>query len=161
MSGPVIGFHVFSEKGIRLKRIAILLALLTACGSTDDGGGTRARATSCDPADRQGTYFATFENLSGTCGEQTSALIRLDADADITASGCVLLAEDRWSDGNCTLERSSLCPLDLGRTVESTIISTQEDAAGDTITGTMTIDVEEADGFPVCFGTYRLTAVRQ
>jgi hypothetical protein len=139
MSGPVIGFHVFSEKGIRLKRIAILLALLTACGSTDDGGGTRARATSCDPADRQGTYFATFENLSG----------------------CVLLAEDRWSDGNCTLERSSLCPLDLGRTVESTIISTQEDAAGDTITGTMTIDVEEADGFPVCFGTYRLTAVRQ
>ena len=139
-----------------------LLCSCLACGSSTDEG--QSQPSSCDPASREGSYLATFETLSGDCGDQASALLRLDADADPADSGCSRLSEDRWSDGNCTLERSLVCPYDSfapGATISSVGITTQRDSSGETITGTMTITVKDADGITLCLGTYRMTAARQ
>ena len=144
-----------------MRKIIMLCFLAVGCGGSEqeDGG-----PITCDPANRQGSYLMSFETLSGNCGEQASALVRLDADVDPFAGGCEPLASDRWSDGNCTLERRARCPFEEfapGATIESTMISTQQDAAGEVITGTLTMTLKNATGQIVCFGTYGVDAVRQ
>lgn len=136
---------------------AALLCTVACDGDADE------QPSSCDPAARVGTYFATFDVISGDCGDQASGLIRVGGDAN-AASGCRLIAQDRWSDGNCTLERSMQCPFDefeRGATIETIAITTQRDEDGDRMTGTMTMTVWEASGQAVCLGTYRMVAERQ
>ena len=111
----------------------------------------------CDPMRRDGIYLAKFEKLSGTCGELVSQLVRVDGDATGPGAGCALTADDAWRDGNCTLERSIRCMSD-GVVVDQTSTSTQEDAAGEFISGLLT---QRLSGASSCIGTYRVEFQRQ
>ena len=141
-------------------REAIVLGLvfLAACSGGD--GVEDNRPTSCDPVtERVGTYLAHFETLSGTCGDFPDSLARVDNYADLLA-GCVLLDPDRLSEGDCKLERHYSCPVDTGDG-EYTAITTQQDAAGSVLSGTVTVNLTDASGGFVCTGTYRVTFTRQ
>lgn len=143
---------------MRLALLA-LFALIPACSGPDPA---ESRERSCSNSDRYGTYLMEFTTVSGDCGEQTSSLTRLDGTADLGT--CTRTAPDGWSDADCTLERSLVCPADTiipGGTVDSVGITTQQDNSGDLITGTITMRLLDAGGQTVCFGTYSVSAVRQ
>jgi hypothetical protein len=136
----------------------ILALMVMACSGEDE-----SEPVTCERTDRTGTYWMEFETLSGNCGPQNASLVRLDADMG-ASSGCVMSAEPRWSDADCTLESGGTCPFDAlepGATVQSTLVTTQQDSAGDVITGTATMTIIGADGVGLCNGSYRVTATRQ
>lgn len=138
-------------------------------GGTPEGGAPEAgdggmggMPNGCSLDDRDGSYLATIATISGDCGEQTAAIIRLNPADPLGA--CMLTTEDAVSNNGCTLERSAVCPFpDLceGCSLRSVGITTQQDPAGDLITGTMTITALAADNTAVCFGTYSIRAERQ
>jgi hypothetical protein len=138
----------------------IFLCGLLACGCSS--GNDDDEDFTCDVvADRDGTYWAEYEMLSGSCGDQEPGLIRLDGTAE-TPAGCVELSPAETSDAGCTLEVRRLCDasqLAPGVEIEVTGITTQQDEAGDVITGTMTMTIRDASG-TVCSGSYRMTATR-
>jgi hypothetical protein len=134
-----------------------LVMLAAGCGGSDDPD---AGAVECEQSDRSGTYFIEYETVSGNCGDLPSALGRLD-DANALPDGCSFDAMDRWSDGDCKLERAYTCPGESGGTIVATAVSTQQDDSGDNITGTATMTLRDADGATVCVGTYRFKATRQ
>lgn len=140
------------------KTLAPMLVLL-GCS----GGGEDDESFTCDVvADRDGTYFMEFETIGGTCPDQEPALVRLDASGE-TPAGCVDLSPPETSDGGCTLEVRRVCDASnimAGWELETTAITTQQDDAGDSITGTMQLTIRDEIG-TLCSGTFRVTATRQ
>jgi hypothetical protein len=135
---------------------------LLAIGCSSDAEGD-SQPAACDPSARTGTYYMEFSTVSGNCGEQASGLGRLDS-SFAPEGGCQITQPDRWSDGNCKLERSVLCPFDAlepGATITSVGITTQKDANGDVLEGTMSMTVKYADGRGRCYGTYSMRATKQ
>lgn len=141
-----------------MKRFLLIAALATVgCGGSDEPG----EAVTCEQSDRSGTYWAEFETLSGSCPDQNAGLIRL-GETGMIGTECEQTAEPQWSDGDCTLETAVRCVIGTDALVESITITTQQDAAGDSITGTMTFTgYDLATGSLVCSGSYRMTATRQ
>lgn len=141
-----------------MKYAAIGVGLfMVACG--DDGPGEPGKDFTCSPEDRSGTYLATYKRRSGDCGDIAEALIRLAPNTDYPA-GCSSGVPDVWSDGNCTLERSSYCNMPDGTRGDYTAISTQRDPSGDSITMLYMVTVTDGPN-TVCTGTYDVTAARQ
>lgn len=134
-------------------RIAILILGLTGCGGDDRDG-----PNGCDPSKRDGTYLAEFTTVSGNCGDVPSQVLRLNGMSTELAAGCELLQPDVWRNEGCTVERTSRCVTDQGVIVKTTGLTTQEDADGDVLTGTATV---ELSGTASCVGTYRVKYTRQ
>jgi len=131
--------------------ILSLLLALTACGPPD----------SCDPAKRSGTYELESDEISGDCGPLDTTLVRLEPGADPGSNGCSLLAADRLSEGNCTLERSIACPSGTGNRILATAITTQMDDSGDVIEGKINYIIEDNSGRQLCHSLYDVIFERQ
>lgn len=136
------------------------------CASSDDGP---AQPSSCDPAQRGGTYRLKMTTQSGNCGDVPESIVSF-APTDPLADGCTFITPDRYSEGNCKLERSFECvaqiddPAAYGgkstRTTRTVGFSRQMTADGSRIEGVMTTSVSGTSAGP-CTGTYGLSAVRQ
>jgi hypothetical protein len=158
--------------------LCCLLLGVLGCGSGDDdpprnpaddlpkpiGPAEPPPGIECDPAtERSGTYRATFTTVDGTCGDQVSALIRLDPNA-APPSTCMRTFDDVWSDDMCRLERSLLCDAPgvcNGCSQETVGITTQVTETGSVLSGLMTISLYDSDGTLLCVGTYQMRAERQ
>jgi hypothetical protein len=140
------------------KTLALTALLLGCSGSSEDD-----ESFTCDTvADRDGTYWMEFETLSGTCPDQDSALVRLDSTGE-TPPGCTELSPPETSDSGCTLEVHRSCPAGdslPGVEIELTAITTQQDEAGETFGGILTMYLRDSSG-ELCHGSFRLTATRQ
>lgn len=132
--------------------IACLCLCLAACGGSDNDG-----PITCEQAERAGTYWMAAEELSGDCGPLTDGLVR--PDAELTAD-CEPIAEDTWSDADCTVERAFRCQLETGSVGTFVSTTTQRSDDGGLLTGTITMRVEATDGSS-CASSYRLRYERQ
>jgi hypothetical protein len=103
----------------------------------------------CDPdTQRFGTYLQELTPISGSCGNDTQvALVKISRGVP---EGCELVEPDEWSPDRCTLTRWSRCG-----TTELLAVTTQQDARGEVISGTVTLTM------PECFGTANVTWTRQ
>lgn len=137
-----------------MRYLVILGTLVLGCGSDAEAG-----AVTCERSDRSGTYLLSYETLGGTCGDLTSVVGRLD-EAPLP-DDCVSNAQDRWSEGDCKVERAFTCEVEPGQFVSYIAVSEQVDSEGDELTGTMTVILKDSTGAEICGGTYRLRAVRQ
>lgn len=145
-----------------MTRLIGLGLLAFGCSATDPAS-ERQEPLSCAKTDRTGTYFVTYTTVSGDCGDIPDGLGRLD-DAEALPDICALDAADRWSDGDCKLERAYSClEAGIGPGVQSHTIAvtTQDDDSGARITGTITMRITDPSGVQLCNGTYQLSAVRQ
>ena len=156
--------------------------VLSACASSADGEGPlvscgadgvcqsecavdpdcTAQPTTCDPADRSGSYWVDYITLSGTCGEVPDVLVRLEPDvvAELLEESCTLTAADVWSEDGCTLERSFEC-IESGHLIEYVAVTTAEPGAA-VIDGTMTATMRDAESeMLVCTGSYRVEMTRE
>ncbi len=114
----------------------------------------------CDRTDRTGTYSITYSERSGDCGTITEMLVRLYPEAGV-GEECSLTAPDAWSENDCKLERSLVCfDPDTGYSVQSVAVTTQQDEAGELITGTYAITVYDEFGNVGCVSSYDITAAR-
>lgn len=132
-----------------------LALLLLGCSSS-------AVTPTCKPgADNSGTYWVEFATLSGTCPDQDSGLVRLDDGGDIPA-GCFDIDAPVSSADGCTLELHRACdtPGIPGGQTEFTSVITQQDSAGDTFAGTLTMFIRDGSG-ELCHGSFRVSYVRQ
>jgi hypothetical protein len=96
---------------------------------------------------------------SGDCGAVPDQVVRIDYTPD-PGPGCVALATDRWSEGDCKLERSQRCTVTDGSVLDFTAVTTQEDPDGARLTGIATLHLVTVNG-QTCTGTYDLVATRQ
>ncbi|HYE91594.1 MAG TPA: hypothetical protein VEA38_11270 [Terriglobales bacterium] len=138
-------------------------ALLGACtvetAPKNDGSkpSTTASGTAlvCEKTDRRGTYMMTYTTVSGNCGELPSGL----ANFDTPQPNCTTKSEI-WSENDCKVDDVSECTIDTGGKVEATTVSRQTIEDGSRIEGTMTFNATNTRAGN-CFGTYKVTAVRQ
>lgn len=140
------------------KTLAPMLLLLGCSGSGEDD-----ESFTCAQTDRQGTYLVQLTELSGDCGPIPEQLGRLD-DPTALPNTCSLDAPDRWSNGDCKLERSYSCEepgIGAGVTSQTIAVTDQADDSGSHITGTVTLRVLDVDGTQLCRSTYDFDAIRQ
>ncbi len=114
--------------------------------------GTPNAPTSCKQADRAGTYKVTYVKQSGTCGAIDPIVASTSTPP---AVGCVI-ASERWSDNDCTLDRDLTCTSATGAV--RTIVVTHASAGAAELTGTIGFVITGPDA---CSGVYTLDAVRQ
>lgn len=141
----------------KMKGCGALLALAVGCGGEGEAGFT------CSAAERSGTYLMTFSERSGDCGPIPEQLGRLD-DAEALPEECTLDAPDRWSEGECKLERAYTCEedgIEPGATSSWIAVTSQADDSASRITGTVTVRILGADGVQLCRSTYGFSASRQ
>jgi|SRR5688500_13106708 len=145
--------------------------LLLGCGASDDGDEPApfspapsptapAEPRVCDPGDVRGTYFASFQTISGNCGDQASALVAIDETA---SDGCENLSAPVRSENDCKVETHQSCEYEefaIGATIE-TVAVTRNSGDGSLVTGTVTMTIRDARGGLACTGTYRVTYERQ
>jgi len=144
-----------------MRCLALLTILALGCGGGTDEE-TEPESFECNLGPLVGSYLVSFETLGGNCGEQTSALVQLDPNAG--ASECVNVTEPRVSDDRCRFETHGICPFDQfapGASVESTSLIRQDNGDASRLSGTVTINILNADGTAYCVGTYRARYVRQ
>jgi hypothetical protein len=111
---------------------------------------------SCDPVtQRVGLYLQEVTPISGNCGPQSASLVQVDSGIPDT---CVRVEPDEWRDDSCTLVRWTRCQTGSG-TSELLAITTQQDPAGDVVSGTMTLRIRTSDGD--CDGTANVKWTRQ
>lgn len=134
--------------------------LLGACSGSDGGSSAPIE---CAQTDRVGTYLSHLvERDGGKCGPIADALGRIDSEE--LPAGCSFDAPDRWSEGDCKLERAYSCDepgIGAGYTSKSVAVTRQQASDGSKITGTVTITILEPNGTVGCASTYDLTATRQ
>jgi hypothetical protein len=143
----------------KIMLLAIIALWTTACSSgTDD-------QPSCSRTDRTGTYLQHFvEHDGGTCGTIPDELSTISGAGSGAGPGCSLDAPDRWSDGDCSLERNYTCPVDtvcVGCKVKFTAITHEGDDGGARLIGTIGLTGINPDGSIGCVSVYDLTATRQ
>ncbi len=106
-----------------------------------------------------GTYRLTYVEQAGDCGPIDSQLVSFNPAPDGTtpaAAGCTLNSE-RWSEGDCKLERDTTCSTPSG-SVHTIAVSHALSADAAEITGTASFTI---GGRYPCNGTYALDATRQ
>lgn len=142
-------------------RSLCVVVLLCVAGCTNSVASTPA-PTSCNPDDRVGTYRVTFVTQGGNCGDTDSQLISLNPSTPgptSSTNGCVVNSE-RFSDGNCKLERDVTCPPTTGSGSTRTVMVTRAQTAdASELSGVATITVS-TPSFS-CSGTYAVDFVRQ
>lgn len=142
---------------LRIPLVAVALAA-AACGSEVDGPPP---PTACQKADRNGTYRQSFTVQGGNCGPIDDQVVSSDPGPSGTSTPgakCSLTSE-RWSDGDCKLERVVACSSPEFAST-TTAVTRQQTQNGSTLSGTMTVNVRARDGSS-CSGTYGVAAVRQ
>lgn len=155
-----------ARQGFRAGWRLVAGAALMACAALTGGcssGDDEEESFTCEKTDRSGTYFVEYETVDGNCGDIPSSVGRLD-DATALPDTCAFDAPDRWSDGDCKLERAYSCEenaIEPGATSTTVAVTEQRDAAGDMLAGTLTMTVKGGDGGFICSGTYRFSASRQ
>lgn len=136
-------------------RITLFLGaviLSTGCSGDD--------AEPCDLAHREGTYLAQYRTRSGDCGALPDAVIRLDANGELTPT-CALDAPDDVSADQCSLTRSLTCAVENPDGTIQGVVITHERDGGARFEGLYTITIRDGAGAYVCGGTYDVTATRQ
>lgn len=138
-----------------LMRVSICLMLgvgvFTGCG--DD----------CEKSDRSGTYYVTYEEISGDCGPIDSGYIKF-VDGESVEDGLVGCSSTReWSSDECTLESSGGCPdYENGLAIGVAGETTQEDDDGDKISGTFSLAIGDLDtGADLCASRYEVHYEKQ
>ncbi len=140
--------------------MVVCVASLVGCsGASADG--EPAPPSQCDKNARVGTYMTSFmESAGGSCGPVQSSLINFSPEPAAVAAGpaanCVVNSE-RWSEGDCKLERDVTCN-DASGPTHTIMVSRAKTADADTIGGTMSITIS---GRSACQSTYTISAVRQ
>lgn len=136
----------------------VLLAMLgaVACGSSD--APTPGVDFTCHQSDRTGTYLSHFTERSGDCGPIPDVVGRIDG--PLIGGTCTNPAPDRWSDGDCKLERTLHCVANDGSIIDGQGVTTQQTPDGSHITGVFTATIAQP-GQPVCTSTYDLDQTRQ
>ena len=143
---------------MRIATIAMMALALVGCTS---GSTSAALPTSCKQTDRVGTYRITYVEQSGNCGPIDSQLVSLNPGEPGgmgAGAGCTLNSE-RWSEGDCKLERDVTCPLPGGGTVRTVGVTRAQTANSSELAGPATFTIASPKG--ACNGTYALDAVRQ
>ena len=143
-------------KSTRLTSIGLFVAALAA--SSCSAHAKSDSPTSCNKADRHGTYLAEFAQQSGNCGPVASQLENLD-DTTPIGDGCVI-TNKTWSNGDCETTGTVRCPGHPpgGGTITVTIVSRQETQDGSILDGTETININAPGG---CTSTYSVRLTRQ
>lgn len=137
--------------GLSAASLFVLLAL--SCGGSPVIDG-------CERSDRSGTYLLEFDKISGSCPEIDDILDRIDGSADLPG-GCEDADPPRWSDANCTFERTVACyDASTGDYGEFVTISEQVTSDGDLLEGTYGKALWDISGSLICRGTYDITAER-
>jgi hypothetical protein len=131
------------------------IGLLAGCGGADE------ESLTCSKDARRGTYLVHYEPIGGgSCSTPPDALVR---PGEFTPD--VVCSEDnpaQWSADECRVETSITCTdVQTDYRVSNVGFTDQEDTTGDVLTGIATISVRDANGQPVCSGTFRLTYTRQ
>lgn len=143
-----------------MRTLAVVLLLASACSSADNDGPPAP--TTCQRTDRSGTYRQYYATQGGNCGNLDSEIVSLDAPTPGASTGagpqCTVESE-RWSDGDCKLERTVSCTTPDAATT-GVAVTRQQAQDGSLITGTMSVTVRLRDG-TTCRGTYGVTAQRQ
>lgn len=116
----------------------------------------------CSKSDRTGTYMFHQSEISGSCGQIGDTVQTLTNSEPEQQTGCSVTFE-RWSDNDCKLERNVTCTdSPNNQRIVGAGVSTQQDASGETLTGTLTMTVSRLDtGASACMSTYETTATRQ
>tara|TARA_A100001037_G_C14892509_1_gene519075 strand:+ start:196 stop:624 length:429 start_codon:yes stop_codon:yes gene_type:complete len=127
--------------------------IFTGCGENID----------CRFSDRSGSYLTTFTLVSGNCGEIPSTLINIDHDGSepTPPDGCIYETHT-WSGDQCELQTVQKCIVESDNTSSrTTAITQQDDSSGDTISGTISMEIRNNDNSPKCTGTYNVLYERQ
>jgi hypothetical protein len=129
-----------------MRTAALLLVILAGCSSGGGGSGAPQPSplTTCDPNTVRGTYWQHAEVVSGNCGAVPDSLQIIGG-----PPGCTLVYQ-RWSHGNCRVDRQVQCG-----TGNVTGYLVQQTADGSLVTG------EESITTLTCAGTYSVTWTRQ
>ncbi len=151
---------------------AVVALFLLGCSAETGGSSSQAQAvTSCRKDDRAGTYMMTLTKRSGSCPDIDEQLVSFDdaADGKTGGSECVVESE-RWSEGDCKLDRAVTCGRQYsdptqwggygGMTSRAVVVTRQVAQDGSRLEGVYTTTVEMTDGYS-CTGTYAVVAVRQ
>ena len=143
-----------------MKILGAGLLVLALAGCTS-GSTSSALPTSCKQTDRVGTYRLTYVEQSGDCGPIDSQLVSFNPGEPGgmgAGAGCTLNSE-RWSEGDCKLERDITCPVAGGGTVRFVGVTRAQTSNSSELAGpaTLTIYTPKVS----CTGTYALDAVRQ
>lgn len=146
--------------------VSFCFSLLFACSSAPT---TAPAPSSCNRADRAGTYRLTWTEQSGTCGPVPSSLVSLNASDTRATAGCTLHS-DVWSENDCKNERTFTCvqqvndPAQWGGkgslTTDSVAVTRQQTANGSHIVGTISVRLSATSG-DSCNGTYGVDYQRQ
>lgn len=131
-------------------RFAALLLVL-AVAACSDAPAEATRPASCKRGDRAGTYYLQGTETSGTCGRFADGLATLSSGPP--SAGCEINAE-RWSEGDCKLERDLTC-IQGWLTTRTVAVTRDEIGDGSRLSGTVTITQDD------CRSTYSVVATRQ
>jgi hypothetical protein len=146
-----------------------LLALtLQGCGLPLDAGsgdaGTPSNPTaSATPPDsvcaaRSGSYLASYQERSGTCGPLSEEVVTFDGEPTKPAAPCTA-GEYRYSDDNCEVSTVNVtCPSLSG---EGSVVWNGKytwDETSTTANGTISLEVD--DSFTPCQSSYNIVLER-
>lgn len=140
------------------KLITTLLFILVppACASHPSDAPSVPAPTHCSKSDRHGTYLVSFSRLSGTCGDQSAALISFDSSPTEADGGDACVVHSAvWSENDCKLDGSVTCHQDGIGSTDTITVSTQKTQDGSVLDGVATFTT------PDCTGTYRVHYERQ
>jgi hypothetical protein len=125
-----------------------------ASTSKDDAG------PKCSKSTRNGTYKVQLQGLSSNCQKVADYEEQLkDGIADLSKD-CEFDKPDKWTHGNCTLERAYTCKESSGGSTRTILVSTQDGEDGAILVGILSIRKLDKSGSESCQGTYKLIASR-
>jgi hypothetical protein len=159
--------------------IRSLIALLTTvahlgCGGTEapaaqapkpapaETSGTTATKAKpkCSKAVRNGTYKVQLQGLSSNCDAIADYGEELKDGIATLGKDCDFDKPDKWTDGDCTLERAYTCKETNGTSTRTILVSTQDEPDGSILAGILSIRKLDKSGSESCQGTYRFIASR-
>ncbi len=137
-------------------KILVATMVLALVGCSSSTGSTPDAPSHCDRDARVGTYRFTWVEQSGDCGPVDSQLVSFNPGPAGAGAGCRINSE-RWSEGDCKLERDVTCQIDGGE-ARTLLVSRALTSDAAEITGTQTTTITTSRG---CSGTYAIDGVRQ
>lgn len=131
-------------------KLLLVIATGLAVGCASKASSAPA-PTTCNRADRHGSYYVEVATLSGNCGAVASFLTDLDAPS---ADPSCVTTFSKFSENDCKLDAQVKCTTVRGAAT-TTWSSTQETQGGDVLQAVMTLQT------PDCVGTYDMHFTRR
>lgn len=128
----------------------------TPAASTDkDDAGQK-----CSKSTRNGTYKVQLQGLSSNCQRVADYEEQLKDGIAELGKDCDFDKADKWTDGDCTLERAYTCKETGGGSTRTIFVATQNAEDGSILAGILSIRRLDKSGSETCQGTYKFIASR-